>query len=377
MIKNKLKLLKVFIIFIYVYCIFIINCKSKYIILNNLFINYKIKTQIINLYKYYEFCNKRNLIKEINIKNFIYPKISIISAVYNSEKYILRFLRSIQYQTFNDIEIIFVDDFSKDNTVKIIKECQKKDQRITLIKQNKNKGTLKSRNIGALKAKGEYLIFPDADDILSNNILKKCYDIAKKYNYDLIRFIFFQRNQNDINKIFFLYNNSIFQPKLSTFVFYSLGYLKINDFNICNKFINRILFLRTLNNINNFYLSQYMIYFEDGLINYALHRNARSLYLMKNIGYFYIFNNESTTNNVNKNLEIKCFLLYLNFIFENSKNNEYEKNMSFHLLKAYMKNQKDNKNYLNIIKNLTYILKKKFNFNRFKHIFSIENYYQV
>lgn len=120
-----------------------------------------------------------------------------------------------------------------------------------------------------------------------------------------------------------------------------------------------------------------MIYFEDGLINYALHRNARSLYLMKNIGYFYIFNNESTTNNVNKNLEIKCFLLYLNFIFENSKNNEYEKNMSFHLLKAYMKNQKDNKNYLNIIKNLTYILKKKFNFNRFKHIFSIENYYQV
>lgn len=237
MIKNKLKLLKVFIIFIYVYCIFIINCKSKYIILNNLFINYKIKTQIINLYKYYEFCNKRNLIKEINIKNFIYPKISIISAVYNSEKYILRFLRSIQYQTFNDIEIIFVDDFSKDNTVKIIKECQKKDQRITLIKQNKNKGTLKSRNIGALKAKGEYLIFPDADDILSNNILKKCYDIAKKYNYDLIRFIFFQRNQNDINKIFFLYNNSIFQPKLSTFVFYSLGYLKINDFNICNKFI--------------------------------------------------------------------------------------------------------------------------------------------
>ena len=269
----------------------------------------------------------------------------------------MRFLRSIQNQNFEDIEIIFVDDFSKDNTIKIIEDCQKKDKRITLIKQKKNKGTLKSRNIGALKAKGEYLIFPDSDDILSNDILKKCYNIAKRYNYDLIRFIFHRKNKNYINRIFFLYNNSIYPPQILTFVFYSLGFLKVNDFNICNKFINRILFLRTLNNINYFYLNQYMIYFEDGFINYALHRNAKSLYLMKNVGYYYITNKKSITNYVNKNLEIKCFLLYLNFLFENSKNNDYEKKMVFHLLQAYIKNQKRNKNFLSILKNLINILK--------------------
>ena len=296
-------------------------------------------------------------------------------SVLNKTK-VVRFLRSIQNQFFNDIEIIFVDDFSKDNTIKIIEDCQKKDARITLIKQNKNKGTLKSRNIGALKAKGEYLIFPDPDDILTNDILKKCYKIAKRYNYDLIRFIFYRKNKNYINRIFFLYNNSIYPPQLYSFIFYSLGYLKVNDFNIWNKFINRILFLRTLNNINDFYLNQYMIYFEDGFINYALHRNAKSLYLMKNLGYFYIMNQRSITLSVNKNLEIKCFLLYLNYIFENSKNNDYEKKMVYHLLKEYINNQKRNINYLSIRNNLTNILKSNFIFKRLNNFFltTIYNY---
>lgn len=369
--------LKIIIILFFFYYMLILNTKSLYLAIKTIIINYKIKKQIINLNKYYEVCNKGILINKKKIKKFIIPKISIISPVYNGEKFILRFLRSIQNQLFEDIEIIFVDDFSKDNTIKIIEDCQKKDKRITLIKQKKNKGTLKSRNIGALKAKGEYLIFPDSDDILSNDILKKCYNIAKRYNYDLIRFIFYKKNKNYINRIFFLYENSIYPPQLLTFVFYSLGFLKVNDFNICNKFINRILFLRTLNNINDFYLNQYMIYFEDGFINYALHRNAKSLYLMKSVGYYYITNKKSITHYVNKNLEIKCFLLYLNFLFENSKNNDYEKKMVFHLLQVYINNQKTNKNFLSIIKNLINIMKSNFNFNRFKNFFSKTPYCNV
>ena len=110
-----------------------------------------------------------------------------------------------------------------------------------------------------------------------------------------------------------------------------------------------------------------MIYFEDGFINYALHRNAKSLYLIKNLGYYYIMNEKSITHSVNKNLEIKCFLLYLNFIFENSKNNDYEKKMVFHLLKVYIHNQKNYKNYISIRNNLTNILKSNFIFNRIKN----------
>ena len=213
--KYKLKIIIILFFFCYM---LILNSKSLYLAIKTILINYKIKKQIIDLNKYYEICNKGILINKKKYKKYIIPKISIISPVYNNEKFILRFLRSIQNQLFENIEIIFVDDFSKDNTIKIIEDCQKKDKRITLIKQKKNKGTLKSRNIGALKAKGEYLIFPDSDDILSNDILKKCYNIAKRYNYDLIRFIFYRKNKNYINRIFFLYNNSIYPPQLLIFV---------------------------------------------------------------------------------------------------------------------------------------------------------------
>ena len=88
------------------------------------------------------------------MKNEI-PKISIISPIYNRGKYILRFLRSIQNQYFDNIEIIFVDDFSSDNSVELIKNYQFEDERIILIEHNKNKGTLISRNDGALISKGE------------------------------------------------------------------------------------------------------------------------------------------------------------------------------------------------------------------------------
>ena len=70
----------------------------------------------------------------------------------------MRFLRSIQNQFFDNIEIILVDDFSLDNSIKIIDNLQKDDERIVLIKHNYNKGTLISRINGILKSKGKYII---------------------------------------------------------------------------------------------------------------------------------------------------------------------------------------------------------------------------
>ena len=103
------------------------------------------------------------------------PAISIISPVYNSEKYILRFIKSIQCQKFIDLEIILIDDFSIDNSIEIITKYKKTDQRIILIKNKKNKGTFINRNLGVLYSKGKYIIIPDPDDIITNNILKVCY----------------------------------------------------------------------------------------------------------------------------------------------------------------------------------------------------------
>ena len=113
-----------------------------------LFIKYQAEN-IIDFNKienYFKICNKEILLNNKIFNKNENPKISIICPNHNRGQYILRLLRSIQNQFFDDIEIIFVDDYSYDNSTKLIEEYQKKDKRIILIKNKKNKGTLNNRN---------------------------------------------------------------------------------------------------------------------------------------------------------------------------------------------------------------------------------------
>ena len=313
--------------------------------------HYEIKMEIKLLKKYYSINKNNILINRNNISKTIYPKVSIISSVYNREKYIPIFIRSIQNQFLIEIELIFVDDCSKDKSIEIIEKYKANDPRIRLIKNKKNKGTLVSRNIGALKAKGEFLVFPDSDDILSRNILKICYETCKEYNYDLIRFNMY----SDYNFIFDLIDRNlkriIFQPELRTYLIYGYGYKKLVDGIISNKFIRKTTYLISLNNIGEYYLNQKMIYFEDGLMNLALHLNANSLYLLNHIGYYYIFNKDSVSHLVNLDSYLKCFFIFLKFFLENTKNNKHEQEMNFFILWEYINNY----NMLNNIKNYSNI----------------------
>ena len=291
------------------------------------FLNYKFN--IKNIEKYLRLCNSEKLINRNKYRHNKFPKVSIISPVYNREKYILRFLRSVQNQRFNDIEIIFIDDFSKDKSVQVIKESQVKDERIILINNKKNKGTLISRIVGALKSNGEYLIFPDPDDILSKNIINFCYNFIKIHNYEMLRFniftghkIFYKKRINGLE------NRIIYQPELSTFLFYGKGRLSQIDFNVSNKFIKRKAFIRALNSVNEYYLNQYMIVNEDGLMNYLFYRSVKSLFFVKKVGYYYIQNENSITRSKFTDKILKSIFISVKFIFEYSKNNKYEKDMA-------------------------------------------------
>ena len=71
-------------------------------------------------------------------------------------------------------------------------------------------------------------------------------------------------------------------------------------------------------------------------INYALHINAKSLYLLNQIGYYYIFNQENASHAINMDSYLKCFFIYLKFFIEKTKNNEYEKEIIFFILKEYI-----------------------------------------
>ena len=97
--------------------------------------------------------------------------VSIIVPVYNGEKYLARCIESLISQTYKDIEIIVIDDGSKDDSYKIAQGYAEKDQRIILLTKE-NSGVSDARNIGLDKAKGEYIVFTDCDDYADNEYVE-------------------------------------------------------------------------------------------------------------------------------------------------------------------------------------------------------------
>ena len=113
------------------------------------------------------------------------PEISIIIPNYNTEQYLPRCLNSLIGQTFKDIEIILIDDGSTDNSVKIMKEYAKQDNRIKVIEQP-NSGPARARNQGLENATGKYLMFCDSDDWYEPNMCEIMYYTIENKKTDVV-----------------------------------------------------------------------------------------------------------------------------------------------------------------------------------------------
>ena len=108
------------------------------------------------------------------------PFFSIIVPVYNAERYIKICINSILNQTFQDFEVIIVDDCSTDNSYKILKELYGDDKRVKLFRHKKNLGFPSyGRNEGIEKARGKYIWFVDNDDAILPNALEKLHKAAQ------------------------------------------------------------------------------------------------------------------------------------------------------------------------------------------------------
>ena len=92
------------------------------------------------------------------------PKISVIVPIYNSEKYLKKCIDSILNQTLEDIEVILINDGSKDNSHSICLEYQEKFQEKIKYINNNNMGCSATRNLGIKEARGKYITFVDSDD---------------------------------------------------------------------------------------------------------------------------------------------------------------------------------------------------------------------
>lgn len=117
--------------------------------------------------------------------------ISIIIPVYNTEPYLKKCLDSVCGQTWEDLEIIVVNDGSPDNSMEVLEAYQNKDIRIRIIDQ-KNTGLSGARNSGLAAAKGEYILFLDSDDWMDVDTCEKAVAAAEAENADIVMWSYYR-----------------------------------------------------------------------------------------------------------------------------------------------------------------------------------------
>lgn len=145
--------------------------------------------------------------------------ISIIVPCYNNEKYIARCLNSIVNQTFNQIEIIIVNDGSTDKSISIIEDYASKDSRIIIVDKS-NEGVSAARNDGIKKSTCKYLMFVDSDDWIDLNTCEVVYDKIEKSNADVVMWSYVREfanaslKKNIYNEKIIVFNKTDIKNKL-------------------------------------------------------------------------------------------------------------------------------------------------------------------
>lgn len=240
-------------------------------------------------------------------------KISVIIPVYNAERTLKKCLNSILNQSLKELEIILINDGSKDKSDDICKSYTKKDKRILYINK-KNEGCSTTRNLGINIAKVKYLTFVDPDDCLEKEMYSTMYNIAKNNNLDIIicGFKILDENYNYLEKV---------EP---------IRYLdKINYFKIKNKCFNSSwnkLYKKELLKNNNIYFPKNTHMGEDLVFNIKSFYFAEKIDVIKECYYSYYNNLSGAMNNIEKRKEIyKSLDEIFNFFNKVPKNNEYLK----------------------------------------------------
>jgi len=153
------------------------------------------------------------------------PKISIVIPMYNAEGYIENGIFAIENQDFKDIEIIIIDDCSKDNSVQVVNQLMKKEPRINLYQNKETKGTLYSKSLGVKYSKGKYVLVSDQDDLYTQeDAFSTMYYHLEKDNLDILGFAALFSGTSNIKKrpcLYLFKNTKIYhQPSISGRMYY-------------------------------------------------------------------------------------------------------------------------------------------------------------
>ena len=235
-------------------------------------------------------------------------KVSVIVPAYNAEKTIEKCINSLINQTFDDYEIIILNDGSIDGTKKILKRFEN-NKKIKIINKS-NEGIGKTRNLGIRRASGEYIMFVDSDDYVDNQIIEKYYKFALENNLDLVTSTY----KKVIN------NNIISWPGTK----YDIGNLKTNpqilnyiEYGPCAKLYRRELIIK-----NNIFFIEDKKYEDFPFVCKAILKSNLIGYL-NGAYYYYVINDNSETTTIDR--RVFDILDILKIIKDDYKDEEYLK----------------------------------------------------
>ena len=273
------------------------------------------------------------------------PYLSICLPAFNMERYIEKNLFSIINQSFQDFEIIIINDGSEDETENIIKRLQLDDDRIKLISHSENLGIYRARIESILNSKSEFILLMDPDDMYMNeNLFQDLYNINIKQNFDIIEFSVFQQYEGR-NKINYPRNNNerhyhkfgkniIYQPELSSILFYFPGTKKYSPIicrNIWNKLIRKDIFIQINNYLGKEYYHKFIISADDIIMNIISYQFANNYTNINIPGYLYTIRKDIQQKD-NGSMKLKRirainYLLYFKLFYKYIQ--EYNKDLNF------------------------------------------------
>jgi glycosyltransferase involved in cell wall biosynthesis len=231
------------------------------------------------------------------------PKVSIIVPVYNVEKYLEKCLESLVNQTLQDIQIIVVNDGTKDNSGKIAQEYKEKYSNKILYLEKENGGLSDARNFAFPYVKGEYIGFVDSDDYIETTMYETMYEKAKKENADLVEcnfaWVYENKTKLDIG--------NCYKDKKEAFI--------NGRVMMCNKIFKAE---RIIN--NKFPVG---LRYEDVQFFYTVLPNISKIACIDEIMYYYMQRENSIVNNQNEKTK-DIFEILQNIVNYYKENNLYE-----------------------------------------------------
>ena len=244
--------------------------------------------------------------------------ISVIMPVFNAEKYLERAIQSILNQSFENIELIIIDDNSKDKSQDIIMSIKQNDSRVKYF-HNIEQGVSAARNLGIKKAKGEYITFIDADDFLKENALKDMYEYVQREKSDICMASYFQveSNREYICKLPFEDGKVLNNEEIKEILIPQMIGIKKSDSNkeLIMGSVWRLLIRANLINTYNIKFNLKVPIAEDLLFCIEVFSKVQSLIIMEKPYYCYVRYGNSTLEKYRENFLEESLFFY----------NEYEK----------------------------------------------------